>query len=207
MIPWRVIPWRMQKTRKTHKRHRNAPHDKSHNEPHDESSGNAYSRNMPPRKNRNESDANLLNKPNRGMRKEGNGNLGMGRHGLHREKTRIHESRRHGIFRLFRRESPKRRRNRGHHGLPEYRPQPRPKTLVKPPTPPITLTPLLACSPDTPQNVLWHIAEYAPHLRRWLVANPAATPAMLEYLAQVGDDEVGRALCILLESMEARKTH
>ncbi len=92
---------------------------------------------------------------------------------------------------------------RGRHRLPDYQPQPRPKMLVEPPTPPIALTPLMACSPDTPQDVLWHIAEYAPHLRRWLVANPAATPAMLEYLAQVGGKDVGEALNILLESLEA----
>ena len=68
---------------------------------------------------------------------------------------------------------------------------------------PIPLTPLVACSPDTPQDVLWHIAEYAPQLRKWLVANPSATPAMLDYLAQVGGPDVARALQILLESLES----
>ena len=48
-----------------------------------------------------------------------------------------------------------------------------------------------------------HIAEYAPQLRKWLVANPSATPAMLDYLAQVGGPDVARALQILLESLES----
>jgi len=86
---------------------------------------------------------------------------------------------------------------------PPYQPKPRPKPLVDPPSPPIPLTPLVACSPDTPQDVLWHIAEYAPQLRKWLVANPSATPAMLDYLAQVGGSDVARALQILLESLES----
>lgn len=86
---------------------------------------------------------------------------------------------------------------------PPYQPKPRPKPLVDPPSPPIPLTPLVACSPDTPQDVLWHIAEYAPQLRKWLVANPSATPAMLDYLAQVGGPDVARALQILLESLES----
>ena len=73
---------------------------------------------------------------------------------------------------------------------PPYQPKPRPK-------------PLVACSPDTPQDVLWHIAEYAPQLRKWLVANPSVTPAMLDYLAQVGGPDVARALQILLESLES----
>ena len=86
---------------------------------------------------------------------------------------------------------------------PKYQPAPRPKALVEPPAPPIELTPLVACSADTAQDVLWHIAEHAPELRKWLVANPSATPAMLEYLAQVGGSGVPEALRLLLESLEA----
>lgn len=78
----------------------------------------------------------------------------------------------------------------------------RQRALVEPPAPPIELTPLVACSADTAQDVLWHIAEYAPRLRKWLVANPSATPAMLEYLAQVGGPGVPEALRILLKSLE-----
>lgn len=92
----------------------------------------------------------------------------------------------------------------GRRKVPPYQPKPRPKSLVDPPSPPIPLTPLVACSPGTPQDVLWHIAEYAPRLRKWLIANPSATPAMMEYLAQVGGPDVARSLQILLESLESR---
>lgn len=89
---------------------------------------------------------------------------------------------------------------------PKYQPVKRPKALVEPPVPPIKLTPLVACDPGTPQDVLWHIAEYAPQLRKWLVANPNATPAMLEYLAQVGGPDVPQAMHILLESLASRES-
>ena len=82
----------------------------------------------------------------------------------------------------------------GRRKAPPYQPKPRPKPLIEPPSPPILLT----------QDVLWHIAEYAPRLRKWLIANPSATPAMLEYLAQVGGPDVARSLQILLESLESR---
>lgn len=85
---------------------------------------------------------------------------------------------------------------------PKYQPHARQRALVEPPAPPIELTPLVACNADTAQDVLWHIAEYAPRLRKWLVANPSATPAMLEYLAQVGGPGVPEALRILLKSLE-----
>lgn len=90
---------------------------------------------------------------------------------------------------------------------PKYHPEPRPKALVEPPAPPIELTQLVACSAETAQDVLWHIAEHAPRLRKWLVANPSATPAMLEYLAQVGGPSVHEALRILLESLESLESH
>ena len=83
----------------------------------------------------------------------------------------------------------------GRRKAPPYQPKPRPKPLIEP---------LVACSPGTAQDVLWHIAEYAPRLRKWLIANPSATPAMLEYLAQVGGPDVARSLQILLESLESR---
>ena len=92
----------------------------------------------------------------------------------------------------------------GRRKAPPYQPKPRPKPLIEPPSPPILLTPLVACSPGTAQDVLWHIAEYAPRLRKWLIANPSATPAMLEYLAQVGGPDVARSLQILLESLGSR---
>ena len=69
-----------------------------------------------------------------------------------------------------------------------------------PPAPPIRLTPLVACDPDTDMDVLWHIAREAPELRRWLAANPTADAALLEYVAQRGGPGVKAALTVLLES-------
>lgn len=109
-----------------------------------------------------------------------------------RKSRKAHKARKAGKARHAARRSP-----------PKYQPMPRPKALVEPPAPPIELTPLVACSADTAQDVLWHIAEHAPKLRKWLVANPSATPAMLEYLAQVGGPGVPEALRILLESLDA----
>ena len=97
-----------------------------------------------------------------------------------------------------------RRRNKRHRSPPEYRPEPKPRALVEPPRPPLELTPLIACSPETDPEVLWHIARESPSLRKWLVANPAASPAMLEYIGQVGGLGVGEALCILLDSLDGR---
>lgn len=71
---------------------------------------------------------------------------------------------------------------------------------ANPPAPPVALTPLTAADPATADEVLWHIAREVPHLRRWLVANPAADAALLEYVAQVGGPGVNEALTILLES-------
>ena len=117
-----------------------------------------------------------------------------------RYEERAKRSKRHG----------QRHEQHGHHGKrherrrapPKYQPHARQRALVEPPAPPIELTPLVACSADTAQDVLWHIAEYAPRLRKWLVANPSATPAMLEYLALVGGPGVPEALRILLKSLE-----
>ena len=72
-----------------------------------------------------------------------------------------------------------------------------------PPRPPILLTPLVACDPDTDPRILWHIARHAPELRRWLPANPAADAALLEYVAQAGGPGVREALTILLDSVES----
>ena len=71
----------------------------------------------------------------------------------------------------------------------------------EPPAPPILLTPLVACDPDTDPQVLWHIARHAPELRRWLPANPAADAALLEYVAQAGGPGVREALTVLLDSV------
>ena len=72
-----------------------------------------------------------------------------------------------------------------------------------PPPPPLRLSPLLACDPATAPEVLWFIAEHEPELRRWLVANPSADAALLEYVAQAGGPGVNRALTILLDGLPA----
>ena len=74
--------------------------------------------------------------------------------------------------------------------------------MTAPPEPPIALTPEVACSPDTDPEILWHIAWHVPELRRWLVANPQASPELLEYVSQAGGPGVRRALEILLVSIE-----
>lgn len=70
---------------------------------------------------------------------------------------------------------------------------------LEPPQPPIELTPLVACDPNTPMEVLWHIAREIPELRRWLVAHPQADAALLEYVAQAGGPGVNEALTVLLD--------
>lgn len=75
-------------------------------------------------------------------------------------------------------------------------------TALEPPEPPLVLTPLVAADPATDMDVLWHIARTAPELRRWLVANPKADAALLEYVSQAGGPGVKRALTVLLESLE-----
>lgn len=82
----------------------------------------------------------------------------------------------------------------------EARPQ---DDALDPPAPPIALTPLLAASPDTDTQLLWHIARHAPELRRWLVANPKADAHLLEYVSQASGPGVRRALTVLLDSMDA----
>lgn len=74
--------------------------------------------------------------------------------------------------------------------------------MTAPPSPPIRLTPAVAVSPDTPPEILWHIAQHAPELRRWLVANPRADAILLEYISQAGGPGVKQALEVLLESLE-----
>lgn len=76
-------------------------------------------------------------------------------------------------------------------------------TRAAPPPPPLRLSPLLACDPATAPEVLWFIAEHEPELRRWLVANPSADAALLEYVAQAGGPGVNRALTILLDGSPA----
>ena len=67
-----------------------------------------------------------------------------------------------------------------------------------PPEPPLVPTALMATDPATDLSILWAIAREEPELRRWLVANPAASPALLETISQLGGPGVRRALEVLL---------
>ncbi|MBW3088634.1 hypothetical protein KIH77_07825 [Bifidobacterium sp. 82T24] len=73
---------------------------------------------------------------------------------------------------------------------------------LQPPEPPLLLTSQVASDPDTDEDVLWHIAEHAPELRRWLIANTAASAELLEYVAQAGGPGVARGFEVLFESLE-----
>ena len=68
-----------------------------------------------------------------------------------------------------------------------------------PPEPPLVPTALMATDPATDPSILWAIAREEPELRRWLVANPAASPALLETISQLGGPGVRRALEVLLD--------
>lgn len=82
------------------------------------------------------------------------------------------------------------------------RPQAERRRVAAPPPPPLRLTVDVACDPSTEPDVLWHIAREAPELRMWLIANTAATPELLEFVAQAGGPGVKRAFDVLFESME-----
>lgn len=70
-----------------------------------------------------------------------------------------------------------------------------------PPAPPPALTAALACDPETDQELLWYIATEAPELRKWIAANPKATPELLETISQLGGPGVKEALTVLLKSL------
>lgn len=65
-------------------------------------------------------------------------------------------------------------------------------------------TPWHALNPDTDEETLWRIAREEPPLRRWLVANTAASPELLEYVAQAGGPGVAEAFAVLFDGMEGR---
>jgi hypothetical protein len=72
--------------------------------------------------------------------------------------------------------------------------------LLSPPRPPVMINRLTATDPTTPAHILWDIARTRPDLRFWLIANPHASPELLEFLSQVGGPGVERGLRILLDS-------
>lgn len=74
---------------------------------------------------------------------------------------------------------------------------------LAPPRPPLALTVASALSPRTPQKALWAIARERSDLRKWLIANPAASPQLLEFVAQAGGDHVTAGLTVLFENLEA----
>ena len=76
--------------------------------------------------------------------------------------------------------------------------QPMTEMRAPPPEPPLVPTALMATDPATDPSILWTIAREEPQLRRWLVANPAASPALLETISQLGGPGVRRALEVLL---------
>lgn len=69
--------------------------------------------------------------------------------------------------------------------------------VLSPPPPPLVVTPAMACDPDTDMPTLWLIAREHPHLRKWLIANPKADAALLEYVSQAGGPGVRDAFGIL----------
>nr|WP_093960266.1 hypothetical protein [Bifidobacterium vansinderenii] len=68
------------------------------------------------------------------------------------------------------------------------------------------LTAQVACDPNTDEDVLWTIAERAPELRMWLIANPSASAELLEYVAQRGGPGVARGFEVLFGAMDDRIT-
>ena len=77
--------------------------------------------------------------------------------------------------------------------------EPMGEVRAPPPEPPLVPTALMATDPETDPSILWAIAREEPQLRRWLVANPAASPALLEAVSQLGGPGVRRALEVLLD--------
>jgi hypothetical protein len=68
-----------------------------------------------------------------------------------------------------------------------------------PPRPPLLLTPALALDPAVSQETLWTIAAEKPELRHWLIANPAASPELLEFVAQKGGPGVREGFDVLFD--------
>ncbi len=73
---------------------------------------------------------------------------------------------------------------------------------LPPPPPPIRLTEQVAATPQTSEEILWHIAKNVPRLRKWLIVNNAASPELLEYISQVGGPGVLNGFQILFECLD-----
>lgn len=74
--------------------------------------------------------------------------------------------------------------------------------LQNPPEPPIMLTPIVASDPTTKPEILWHIARNIPEFRKWIIANPAADAAILEYISQQGGPDVKHSFEVLFAAYE-----
>ncbi|MDF7664438.1 hypothetical protein PT282_07180 [Bifidobacterium sp. ESL0763] len=72
-----------------------------------------------------------------------------------------------------------------------------------PPQPPLRLTPLMACDENTDERILWYIVRHAPGLRKWIIANPAAGPELLEAVSQAGGPGVREGFAVLFGEVEA----
>lgn len=116
--------------------------------------------------------------------------------------TRRHVKRHFGHFGKRRQHSRRLRRTACNQRLRDIRPSKNAAPKELPPSPPLALTPVVACDPDTDMEILWHIAREVPELRRWLVANPAADAELLEYISQAGGPGVKHALQVLLRSID-----
>ncbi|TCD54398.1 hypothetical protein EJ419_04070 [Alloscardovia theropitheci] len=60
----------------------------------------------------------------------------------------------------------------------------------------------MATDPDTDTRILWYIARHVPALRFWLIANPSATPELLEYVSQVGGPHVKESFDVLFSALD-----
>lgn len=68
-----------------------------------------------------------------------------------------------------------------------------------PPQPPPKLDMATALDPRSDATLLWKIAEERPDLRHWLIANPASSPELLEYVSQRGGTGVKEGFHVLFD--------
>jgi hypothetical protein len=76
---------------------------------------------------------------------------------------------------------------------PQYAPA-QPGPAIPPTQQVMGFTPEQAADPSTPLEVLAQIVQDAPHLRPQVAANPSTYPALVEWLASLGDPAVNEAL-------------
>lgn len=69
------------------------------------------------------------------------------------------------------------------------------------------MTAALALDPATEEPLLWFIAQSQPRLRHWLIANPASSPELLEYVAQAGGPGVEEGFAVLFNDVVFNDKH